>query len=551
MANKKTLTPTSLPASLTLPEERKAEKALLFGLLASRKSLPEIAFRIRPEMFTHPDIALAIEAYLSLHGKGEGTDILSVEKEIRRLSPERAGQLPDLFELARQDGYMEVGGEFVRQHCQYIREAFVARRLILRCHELAHKAAADDRDTQKLISELGTVADELGEQLSLTHEIPDMPTATAEAMARVREIRKRVARGGTAGIHTGLGGLDRLMGGLRTGSLHVFAARPGMGKTAFALFMAVNAAKQGVPVCVYSLEMSREQLIFRMLGQIADVEPSKITKGTATEEEMRALEEASRQLKELPICINQRSDIQIDEIRCDILEMSREQLIFRMLGQIADVEPSKITKGTATEEEMRALEEASRQLKELPICINQRSDIQIDEIRCDISLRRRQGKCSLAIIDYLQLVNRDDKGQTPNEAISNITRKAKITAMDEEIPIVLLCQLNRNCETRGTYSFKHQLSDLRDSGSIEQDADTVAFISRLSVVNIHEDPDTHLPTRGRGTILLAKNRQGELGHVRFMHNEGVTSFWDDTQPACVRKARAAEPKPKGKGLFEC
>lgn len=267
MANKKTLTPTSLPASLTLPEERKAEKALLFGLLASRKSLPEIAFRIRPEMFTHPDIALAIEAYLSLHGKGEGTDILSVEKEIRRLSPERAGQLPDLFELARQDGYMEVGGEFVRQHCQYIREAFVARRLILRCHELAHKAAADDRDTQKLISELGTVADELGEQLSLTHEIPDMPTATAEAMARVREIRERVARGGTAGIHTGLGGLDRLMGGLRTGSLHVFAARPGMGKTAFALFMAVNAAKQGVPVCVYSLEMSREQLIFRMLGQ--------------------------------------------------------------------------------------------------------------------------------------------------------------------------------------------------------------------------------------------------------------------------------------------
>lgn len=307
-----------IPASLTLPQERKAEKALLFGLLASRKSLPEIAFRIRPEMFTHPDIALAIEAYLNLHEKGEGTDILSVEKEIRRLSPERAGQLPDLFELARQDGYMEIGGEFVRQHCQYIREAFVARQLILRCHELAHKASADDRDTQKLISELGTVADELGEQLSLTHEIPDMPTATAEAMARVREIRERVARGGTAGIHTGLGGLDRLMGGLRTGSLHVFAARPGMGKTAFALFMAVNAAKQGVPVCVYSLEMSREQLIFRMLGQIANVEPSKIDKGTATEEEMRALEEASLLLKELPICINQRSDIQIDEIRCDI-----------------------------------------------------------------------------------------------------------------------------------------------------------------------------------------------------------------------------------------
>lgn len=474
-----------IPAGLTLPQEQKAEKALLFGLLASRKSLPEIAFRIRPEMFTHPDIALAIEAYLNLHEKGEGTDILSVEKEIRRLSPERAGQLPDLFELARQDGYAEVGVEYVRQHCQYIREAFVARQLILKCHELAHKAETDDRDTQKLISELGTAADELGGQLSLTQEIPDMPTATADAMARVWEIRERVARGGTPGIHTGLGELDRLTGGLQAGSLHVFAARPGMGKTAFALFMAVNAAKQGVPVCIYSLEMSTEQLLFRILGQIADVEPSKITKGTTTEEEVKALEEASRLLKELPICINQRSDIHIDEIRCDI------------------------------------------------------------------SLRKRQGKCSLAIIDYLQLINRDDKGQTPNEAISAITRKAKITATDEGIPIVLLCQLNRNCEARGAYSFRHQLSDLRDSGSIEQDADMVAFINRPSVVNIHEDPDTHLPTQGRGTILLAKNRHGELGHVRFMHNEGVTSFWDDPQQARPYKARKPVPTPKGKDLFGC
>ena len=155
-------------------------------------------------MFTH-GYRLGDRAYLSLHGKGEGTDILSVEKEIRSSRRRGPGNCPTSSSWPGKSGYMEVGGEFVRQHCQYIREAFVARRLILRCHELAHKAAADDRDTQKLISELGTVADELGEQLSLTHEIPDMPTATAEAMARVREIRERVARGGTAGIHTGWG----------------------------------------------------------------------------------------------------------------------------------------------------------------------------------------------------------------------------------------------------------------------------------------------------------------------------------------------------------
>lgn len=172
---------------------------------------------------------------------------------------------------------------------------------------------------------------------------------------------------------------------------------------------------------------------------------------------------------------------------------------------------------------MRALEEASRQLKELPICINQRSDIQIDEIRCDISLRRRQGKCSLAIIDYLQLVNRDDKGQTPNEAISNITRKAKITAMDEEIPIVLLCQLNRNCETRGTYSFRHQLSDLRDSGSIEQDADIVLFLYRAAYYNSQNGEDSQA-NENEAECIVAKNRHGETSVVRLGWDGAHTRF---------------------------
>ena len=164
----------------------------------------------------------------------------------------------------------------------------------------------------------------------------------------------------------------------------------------------------------------------------------------------------------------------------------------------------------------------------------------------------KKEKIGLVIIDYLQLMQSAKRTESRVQEISDITRNLKIMAKELNVPVIALSQLSRAAEkTTGRSDHRPQLSDLRDSGSIEQDADTVAFISRLSVVNIHEDPDTHLPTRGRGTILLAKNCQGELGHVRFMHNEGVTSFWDDTQPACVRKARAAEPKPKGKGLFEC
>ena len=128
----------------------------------------------------------------------------------------------------------------------------------------------------------------------------------------------------------------------------------------------------------------------------------------------------------------------------------------------------------------------------------------------------------------MQLVNRDDKGQTPNEAISNITRKAKITAMDEEIPIVLLCQLNRNCETRGTYSFRHQLSDLRDSGSIEQDADEVLFLYRDDYYN----PDTE--EKNVAECFVAKNRHGETGTVKLQWLPQYTTFsdreWKHSEP---------------------
>ena len=104
----------------------------------------------------------------------------------------------------------------------------------------------------------------------------------------------------------------------------------------------------------------------------------------------------------------------------------------------------------------------------------------------------------------------------------------KIKQLRPDIPVVLLSQLNRNCEARPT--LKNMLSDLRDSGSIEQDADTVFFLRRLSVMNIDEDPETRLSTEGRGTLSIAKNRHGESGEVRFCHNKGVTRFTDDRTP---------------------
>ncbi len=136
----------------------------------------------------------------------------------------------------------------------------------------------------------------------------------------------------------------------------------------------------------------------------------------------------------------------------------------------------------------------------------------------------RDGDRGLPPTDALAFQDR----KSTNDQISTITRQLKLIAKENDIPVVLLSQLNRNCEARPT--LKNMLSDLRDSGSIEQDADTVFFLRRLSVMNIDEDPETRLSTEGRGTLSIAKNRHGESGEVRFCHNKGVTRFTDDRTP---------------------
>ena len=211
------------------------------------------------------------------------------------------------------------------------------------------------------------------------------------------------------------------------------------------------------------------------------------------------------------------------------LEMSKEQLVFRLLGCIADIEPSKILKGTLSAPEMKRIQRASDELERLPIWIDERTDLSVADLRYQISLRRKQGRCEMVIVDYLQLMlSPSEDRKSTNDQISAITRQLKLIAKENDIPVVLLSQLNRNCEARPT--LKNMLSDLRDSGSIEQDADTVFFLRRLSVMNIDEDPETRLSTEGRGTLSIAKNRHGESGEVRFCHNKGVTRFTDDRTP---------------------
>lgn len=288
--------PATLPDGLALPQEQEIEKAILSGLMASHRHMPTLAAQLLPEMFTLPQVAMAFEAYLNIYNRGESADALSVEKELRRIAPDKETLATDLYQLALGGRYLETGDEYMPTHARHLREAYVARQFMLSCYDSALKASRPDRDTEALLKEMDSHVGRLMERLSHATNSVGMKEATLLAKERMLEIQRRVTEGRTPGIHTGLEGLDRMTGGMMPGTLNVIAARPRVGKTAFALFMALNAARNGHPVCLYSLEMSKEQLVFRLLGCIADIEPSKILKGTLSaprdEEDTKGLRRA-------------------------------------------------------------------------------------------------------------------------------------------------------------------------------------------------------------------------------------------------------------------
>ena len=257
--------PATLPDGLALPQEQEIEKAILSGLMASHRHMPTLAAQLLPEMFTLPQVAMAFEAYLNIYNRGESADALSVEKELRRIAPDKETLATDLYQLALGGRYLETSDEYMPTHARHLREAYVARQFMLSCYDSALKASRPDRDTEALLKEMDSHVGRLMERLSHATNSVGMKEATLLAKERMLEIQRRVTEGRTPGIHTGLEGLDRMTGGMMPGTLNVIAARPRVGKTAFALFMALNAARNGHPVCLYSLEMSKEQLVFRLL----------------------------------------------------------------------------------------------------------------------------------------------------------------------------------------------------------------------------------------------------------------------------------------------
>lgn len=438
------------------------EKAVIAGLLSNPDAIFDVMGRLRPEMFYHPGLQFVYTSILSLVDAGKGVDMLTVEQEMIRLDMAHYERLNGLSFLS--DMLLDVRNDYhIRYHADMLVDNYILRRMQDELKKKETEVVQPSADVTELLNGLDGMVDSLrSEQMHVSSLEEAARVATRVLTQSYQEQADREA-GTNTHIRTGFGELDQLTGGLYKGELVVIPARPSMGKSAVALWMALSAARQGKAVAFFSVEMSKEQLVMRLLSMLSGVDTDRMRfKGTSLSERER-LEKAQRELEQLPV----------------ILEYC----------------------GSDTMEEMRAKAQALH----------------------------KQGKLDVLFVDYLNLINivvsKTNLQETTDLAMGNVVRKIKLMAEEMEIPVVLLAQMNRESERRPAPHLP-VLSDLRNSGAIEQIADVVVFVYRAEKYSIYYDPKTKEDLRGVGLLLVAKNRNGATGVAKFRYNPAMTCLTD-------------------------
>lgn len=347
----------------------------------------------------------------------------------------------------------------IEYHTKILAEKYILRELIHISSGTIKEAFEDATDVFNLLDRAEQGLFDISEN-NFRRESTDMKSLVGEAIREI-EIAKN-SEGKLRGVPSGFTELDRLTAGWQKSDLIVVAARPGMGKTAFALSMSRNAAINNYPVAVFSLEMSAVQLATRLIASETEITGEKLKKGDLREDEWKQLNTKVKSLEDAPIYIDDTPALSIFELRAKC-----------------------------------------RRLKE-------------------------QHQIELIVVDYIQLMRAGDNMGNREQEISTISRSLKALAKELNIPVVVLSQLNRSVEIRGGLK-KPQLSDLRESGAIEQDADMVIFIYRPEYYDMLEGENGE-NLRGKGEIIIAKHRNGSLNSVylkfigQFIKFTDLTSF---------------------------
>lgn len=431
----------------TLPASIEAEKSVLAALLLNSDNVTLVSDLLKPQDFYSPQHQIIYQGILDLAQSNQKIDLIVLQDHLAKKGElDASGGMMYLMEL--QEDIPSIG--LISQHAKIVKDKGILRDLIF--------SAADIISTcyDQKVEEIDHVLDNAEKKIYQIANNLTPPTfvqldillkRTFQHLAQIKGQRE-----GLTGLTTGFREFDKMTSGMQKGDLLILAARPSMGKTALALNMALSSWHSGAPVGIFSLEMSSEQLVLRMLSSEAGIPHQKIRNAMVSSEEWIELTNHAGRLAEAKIFIDDTPSISIMELRAK-----------------------------------------ARKLK-------------------------AQENIQLIVIDYLQLITTGGRYENRTQEIAAISRSLKALAKELGIPVLALSQLSRSLEAR--MDKRPQLSDLRESGAIEQDGDLIFFIYRDVVYNPEtEDPDL-------AEIIIGKQRNGPVGsfHVKF-HGE-VTRFQD-------------------------
>ncbi len=446
----------------TAPSSLPAEKALLGAvLLDAAEALPRVLeTRLMAEDFHQEGHGEIFRAITHLYDQGEPVDLITVAEGLkRRGSLERAGGPAYLSELYDSVGIAANADRYAR----IVIDRSVLRRLISISAAISEECQGTPRNVDEVLDRaegaIYRVRDERGSQ-----SLKRVPDLLAGAAARIITLHDRGE--GLTGVPTGFEELDRLTGGFQRSDLIILAGRPAMGKTALALNLALNAALPGqrqqhknlpgAAVAIFSLEMATEQLLQRLMCQTGRLNLGDLRTGRLKPEDISNLTTAITHLENAEIYIDDTPAIRVLELRAK-----------------------------------------ARRLKS--------------------QLDARGSELGLIMVDYLQLMRGSERTDNREQEISEISRALKGLAKELNVPVLALSQLNRRAEDRPDK--RPLLSDLRESGAIEQDADIIAFVYRPEVYK--KDDDT---LRGKAEMIIGKHRNGPTGVVNLRFRHEYSSF---------------------------
>jgi replicative DNA helicase len=430
-----------------LPSSAESERVILGAILLDNQLITQAIEQLSPDDFYSPLHRRIYRAMTALFERSERIDPILIGEELKKDgSIDSIGGVASITNLTY--GLPHFSDIF--DYTKVVKDKSIVRNLIKVCNQITSEALSEEEDAKDVLDNaekmIFALADERTRQ-GFSHIQP----IAENVLAKVQEYAKRESHALT-GLSTGFRDLDEKTSGLQKTDLIIIAARPSMGKTALCLTLAQNAAiLENAVVAVFSLEMSKEQLVMRMLSSEAKVDAHRFRTGYLTRDEWGRLAEAIGTLSEAKIFIDDTAGISVLEMRAKTRRLFAEQK-----------------------------------------------------------------KLDLIVVDYMQLMSGSKRTESRQQEVSQISRELKALAKELQVPVIALSQLSRAPEARNPP--KPMMSDLRESGSIEQDADVVAFIYR---------EDYYKPTEenaGIAELLISKQRNGPTGTVKLAFLKEFTRF---------------------------